>query len=181
MEHQITVTFSFNGETNTVSKLNCFVNGVESKKKTTKTKDIVLEDKAILTLESNKIQLNNKAVSDMKLEWEDRIVIKYEKIEGTKKFFPTIALGEEGVGNKLTKTNSVIFKGKANTILSQYGNEFELEPFKEGVWKLVTIGGLEPNAYEAIEEKVESLDVTIPVEDTNTEEDINLNEITFKL
>lgn len=188
MNKQITVTFEFDVDTQTVSKLNCFVDGVESKKKTTtkastKSKETTLEEKPMITLETNKYQFNNRAVSDMELAWEDRIVIKYEKLDGAKIPTPIIgkdeAFDEQGTGNKLTKTNSVAYRGKANTILAEYGTEFELVPFKAGRWKLVSVSGGKPITYEEVVEQAEKIDVTILTDDT--EEDNEIEEMTFSL
>jgi len=180
---QITVTFEFNVEDGTVSKLKCFSDGVESKKKTTtkastKAKP-VLEDKAIVILETNKLVLNNRCVSDLGLVWEDRVAIKYEKHPKIKKLIPTISKDESG--NKLSKTNTVQYRGNANTILATYGSEFGLEVYKEDVWKLIPISENETivEELEEIEEKAEELDVTILIDEQ--EEEIEIEELQFKL
>ena len=74
---------------------------LRKKEKTTrKVKDVVEEMSsiALVTLEPNKLVFNNKAVADMGLEYEDRIVIKWEK-KG-KQMIPIIgkdlAFNEEG-------------------------------------------------------------------------------------
>lgn len=185
MNKLITVTFEFDVATETVSKLNCLVDGVVSKKTSTKSKskEIVLEDKALITLEANKIQLNNRAASIMGVEWKDRIIIKYEK-DSKNKFFPLITLGEEDTGNQVTKTNSITYRGKVNTVLREYGVEFELEPFKEGVWKLVSTTQVEAPVKKEVKKEIEVkediLDVTI-LTDEKEEEDIDIQEMTFKL
>lgn len=183
---QITVTFEFDVETGNVSKLKVFADGVEQKKKTTtKTstkKEAVLEDKAVIVLEPNKLVLNNRCVADMQLVWEDRVVIKYEKFPGVKKPIPIIGKGESfdepGSGNKLSKTNTIQYRGNANTILATYGTEFGLELYKEDIWKLIPINGGE-TTYEEVDEKAEKLDVTILVDEQ--EEEIEIEDIQFKL
>ena len=91
---QVIVTFNYDPETESVSDVKCTVDGVEKKKKTTKkVKDVEEEmaKEALITLESNKIAFNNKAVADMNIEYEDRIVIKWEKAEkGGKTMIPII-------------------------------------------------------------------------------------------
>ena len=42
-------------------------------------------------------------------------------------------------GNALTKSNTVSFRGNQRTVLLEYGNLFELEDFKPGMFKLVPI------------------------------------------
>lgn len=155
---QITVTFDFDPKTETTSNLKCFIDGVEKKKTTTtkaSKKDIVLEDEAIMTREDNKLVFNNKAVADMELEYQDRVVLKYEKMKGSKVPMPVvgkdISFDEEGSGNKVTKTNTVSCRGKANDVLKEYGSEFTLELLREGIWKLVSTDGSSPvDTYESI-------------------------------
>ncbi len=193
MLQQITVNFNFDPEEGTVSDLTCFVDGVERKKKTTKaaTKKevapVVLEDEAIIKLEETKITFNNKAVADMGLNYQDRIVIKYKQLEGSKKPMPLIAKdidwGEEGSGNKLTKTNTVSYRGKANTILLEHGTEFTIAPYKEGVWKLVSknegvVKASTVVSREQVEQQADDLDVLILVDDNETDE---IEEIAFTL
>lgn len=141
---KVVVTFDFDAETDSVKNVECFVDGIEKKKKTTtpkKKKEEVIESNAIITLESNKIIFNNKALADLKAEAGDRIVIKYEKSKDGNAY-PIIGkdldFDEEGTGNKITKSGSVSYRGQANTILANYGSEFNLEPYKEGIWKLVS-------------------------------------------
>ena len=136
MIKNVVVNFSFDTETETVSNVSCAIDGVEKKKRTTKKapKESVLEDEAIIILEENKLVLNNKAVLDLGITEENRgdirVNIRYEK-KG-KVTFPIIgtdySFDEEGSGNKITKSNTVAYKGKANTILSEYGTSFKLEP-----------------------------------------------------
>ena len=187
MNKQVTVTFEFDVETQTVSKLACFVDGIESKKKTTtkasKVKEIVLEDSPVITLEATKLLLNNRAMSDMALKPEDRVIIKYEKFIGSKRLVPIIgsdlSFDQEGAGNKITKSNSVVYRGKANTVLAEYGSEFTIEPYKEGIWKLISLTKSE-ETYEEVVEKADNIDATIIVDDEN-EQDIEVTEIKFEL
>ena len=183
---QINVTFEYDTETDLVSNVHAFVDGVEKKKKTTrkisKTKDIILEEEPILVREDNKLLFNNKAVAEMKIEAEDRIIIKYEKIKGVR--VPIIgtdlAWKEEGAGNKITKANTVVYRGKSNTILSEFGSNFLLEPHGEGFWKLVSTDPLavKPKTYIEAVEQAENVDLDILTLDNNTTE---IDELTFKL
>ena len=189
MIRQVIVTFDFDPEEETaVTNLTCFIDGTEKKKKTTRTvkpkAEPVMEDEAIITLEPTKILINNKAVADMGLVYQDRLVIKYQKIAGNKKPVPIIgtdlAFDEEGTGNKLTKTNTLAYRGKANTILAESGTEFGLEEYKEGIWKLVSRneGIKAPTTYKAVEVVAEGMDTTIFVDDDDTTE---IGDMTFKL
>ena len=186
MVKQVTVTFEFDPETEFTSNLKCFVDGVEKKKKTTRTskpKDIVLENEAIVTLEANKLVFNNKCTVDMELEWQDRVIIKYEKFNG--KLNPVvgkdISFDQEGSGNKVTKTNTVAYRGKANTVLAQYGTEFEIAVWKEGIWKLIPKSGGDENLTykEVVDQVEEKIDITV-ITDEGTPE-IPIEEMSFKL
>lgn len=186
MIKEVHVTFSYDSETDSVNDIKCFINGIEKKKTTTtrksKTKEIVLEDKAIITLESNKIVFNNKCAQEMELSHEDRIVIKYEKFgkENLPIIGKDIAFDEEGSGNKVTKTNTVTYRGKANTVLAEYGTEFEIVPYKDGIWKMNSLNeGIKatPVTLDFGIKKSESLEPSII---SDSDEDYEINELTFK-
>lgn len=194
MLQQITVNFNFDPEEGTVADLTCFVDGVERKKKATRSTSkkesapVVLENEAVIKLEETKIVFNNKAVADMGLQYQDRIIIKYKQIGGSKKPLPLIGKDvdwkEEGSGNKLTKTNTLSYRGKANTILAEYGTEFTIVPHnEEGIWKLVSknegvVVAKGPVVREQVEQEADDLDVSILVDDDETDE---IEEIAFTL
>lgn len=197
MIKQVSVTFEFDPATETVSNLTCFIDGIEKKKKTTrsskKKEDIVLEDTNVVVLEDNKLVFNNRIVDTMGLEWKDRVVIKYETIKdapkGTRPFpiiGKSIDFDEESSGNQVTKANTVSYRGKANTILKEYGSEFTIEPYitkayPEGIYKLVsTGGGNEELTYVETVEEAEEIDITV-LTDEGHGEDKEINEMTFKL
>ena len=168
MIKKVNVSFDFDPETNTVKNVNCFVDGVEKVKKTTtskKTKDKKeeLESTSLITLDSNKLVFNNKAISDMEIEYEDRIVIKYEKIgkENLPIIGKDLAFDEEGSGNKVTKSNSVSYRGKVNTILSEYGTEFELVPYKEGIWRMVSLNQTKKFEQKTLENEIKEFEKNI--------------------
>ena len=183
---QVTVTFEFNSETELVSNVHAFVDGVEKKKTTTRKapakKEVVLEDKAIITREDNKLVLNNRCADTMGVKTDDRIIIKYEKIGKTR--VPVIGTDtswdEEGSGNRLTKSNTVAYRGKANTILAEYGTNFTLEAYKDGLWKLVSSESInkDPKTFEEAQEIADSVEAELLTEDDDTTE---IEELTFKL
>ena len=154
MNKQVIVTFDFDTETNTVSNVKCNVDGVEKKKRTTKkkTEDEPLEEVPIITREPNKLVFNNKAVDVMGLVYEDRIIIEWKK-EG-KTMFPVIgtsvSMDKEGGGNKLTKSKTIGYKGSQNTVLADLGTEFTIEPYSDGVWRLVNLQ--EPTKVTTLED-----------------------------
>lgn len=185
---QVSVTFEFDSETELVSNVHAFVDGVEKKKTTTrkattkKEKEVVLEDEAIVVREDNKLILNNRCANTMSVKTDDRIIIKYEKVGKAR--IPVIGTDlswdEEGSGNRLTKSNTVAYRGKANTILAEYGTNFTLETYKDGLWKLISAEPLnkELKTLEEVEELAESIEAELLTEDDDTTE---IEELTFKL
>jgi SHS2 domain-containing protein len=185
MIKQISITFDFNTETDEVTNVKT-VGSTEKKVRTTtkKLKDVIEEmaSEAIITLDPNKLIFNNKAVADLELEYEDRVVIEWKKVGKSKTLVPTIRKDEEA-GNKVTKSNTVVCKGKANTVLSERGTEFTIIPFGDidGLWQLVsTTGGAIEDATtleDAIEE-AEETEVDLIVDTDETDE---IDELKFKL
>ena len=183
MIKQVSVTFNFDPETEIVSEVKCVVDGVEKKKRTTKKVTDVIEEMAsepIITLEPNKLVFNNKAVADLELEYEDRVVVEWAK-DG-KVMVPTIRKDEEA-GNKVTKTNTVVCKGKANTVLAEKGSEFTIIPFgdKVGVWKLVSTSGGSVEESSTLEEAIEQAEEIEPVLLVDTDEVTEIDELKYKL
>lgn len=181
---QVIVTFNYDPETDTVSDVQCSIDGVEKKRKTTrKVKDVVEEMSsiALVTLEPNKLVFNNKAVADMGLEYEDRIVIKWEK-KG-KQMIPIIgkdlAFNEEGTGNKVTKANTITYKGKANLVLADYGTEFTLSQIGEGIWELVS--NIQKSEDTTLESVIEDAIATEPDLLVTTDEETVIDKLTFQL
>lgn len=122
-----------------------------TKKATTKKVD---DSRPVITLEANKLVLTQAVVDMLAVCPDCRIDIKYKKrdklsvpVIGTDAAFGTKA------GNKLTKSNTVSFRGSANEKLSQYGTTFTLEETEdEGIFYL--IGDKVPEAPEVPEEVV---------------------------
>lgn len=179
--------FWYDPETNEYEPIS---NKVIDNKKETKPskKDDGSSDPEII-LEDNKLVLNSRAVEVLDAEFDDRITIKYQKVDG--KTVPVIAksatFGTSG-GNKLTKSNTVSYRGKANDKLSEYGSEFKLSKKDEGIY--ILIGDKTPD------EEVKTTDTNIVVtepEDLHIIEDLeavdlsedlegnNAEEITFDL
>jgi len=108
-----------------------------SSKKATKKTDESSEPQLIL--EENKYSLNSAAVELLGVEPEDRLDIKMEKRGKVR--VPVIgcntAFGTQG-GNRLTKSNTVSYRGKNHDILAEYGTVFSFkETDKEGIYELV--------------------------------------------
>ena len=139
----------------------------------------------IITLDSNKLILTQGAVDLLQVCADCRVDIKYKKKD--KKAVPIIgtdaAFGTKS-GNKLTKSNTVSYRGAANEKLSAYGTTFKLEPTEDkGIYYLVGDKVQEENSVpdEVIdienELDIESLDnINIDEDDKDLEKfDFNLN------
>mgnify|MGYP003491405041 CR=1 FL=1 len=138
----------------------------------------------IVTLDSNKLILTQGAVDLLQVCEDCRIDIKYEKKD--KKAVPIIgtdaAFGTKA-GNKLTKSNTVSYRGAANEKLSAYGTVFRLEPTKnEGIYYLV--GDKEPEETKVPDEIINienELDIEM-LDDINIDLDnTELGDFDFKL
>ena len=73
-----------------------------------------------LLLKDNKLILDPSLVNKLKAEPGDRIEIGYREREGLLR--PIISIGENG--NKLTKSNTVSFRGVQHNTLAQFGSNF---------------------------------------------------------
>lgn len=92
-----------------------------------------------LILEENKYYLNQAALDLMQVAPDARLDIKYEK-QGTATV-PVIGTDESfhtKGGNRLTKSNTVAFRGTKSSELSKYGTVFSIKPHssKEGLFIL---------------------------------------------
>lgn len=184
MLRAVTITFDIETETGTVTNVKTQVEGeVKRRTTTTRKKEVVkeLEDTVSIVREDGKLVFNNRAMADLKIEAGDRIVIKYEK--GDKSLFPVIgtdfAFNEEGSGNKMTKSQTISYKGNQNTVLAEFGDEFTVEKYQDDIWKLVSLG--EPKVAETIEEAIEISEKVDPQLLTDDEEVYEIDELTFKL
>ena len=151
-------------------------------KKTTSTK-VDSNPEPLITREDNKLVLTQGAV-DLLNPCEDcRIDIKYKKrdkaavpVIGTDAAFGTKA------GNKLTKTNTVSFRGSANDKLAAFGTVFKLEATdEEGIFYLV--GDKTPEVKEVPKELVDiESELEVPsLEDLDNADDKELSNFEFTL
>lgn len=111
-----------------------------AKRQVSKATKVVEENQdPLITLDSNKLILTTGAIQMMNICADCRLDIKYKKRD--KVSVPVIgtdeAFGTKG-GNKLTKTNTISFRGSANEKLSEYGTVFTIEPSEdEGIFYLI--------------------------------------------
>lgn len=121
----------------------------------------------------------------MDIKPEDRIVVRYE--QKGKTLFPIIgqdiAFDTEGAGNKLTKSQTIAFKGKQNVVLKEFGTSFTLQPYTtndypEGVWKLVSLDG---SSEQTVVEAPKKVAPIVPeLITTGKDEEIELDELQFE-
>lgn len=99
-----------------------------AKKKTTSRKKKEEATDPQIILEDNKYSINTAARELMQIEEGAKVLIKFKKVG--KDQVPVIgteeAFGVTGGGNKLCKNNTVACRGKANTMLAEYGTVFTL-------------------------------------------------------
>jgi hypothetical protein len=89
------------------------------------------------------------------------------------------AFGTKG-GNKLTKTNTVSFRGAANDKLAEYGTTFKIEPSEdEGIFYLIGDKINNPIPDDVIDIESE-LDIDA-LDALEIEDDINLEKFDFTL
>lgn len=142
------------GEIIYIGKDEITVDTVVEKKTTVKKSTVKINNdiEPLVILESNKLVLTKGAIDILNPCEDCRIDIKYDKkgnpLIGTDQAFGTKS------GNKLTKSNTVSFRGAANTKLSGFGDTFKLDPTKdEGIFYLV--GNKNPHVSEIPEELVD--------------------------
>ena len=138
----------------------------------------------IVTLGSNKLVLTKGAVDLLQICEDCRVDIKYKKKGKTA--VPIIgtdsAFGTKG-GNKLTKSNTISYRGAANSKLSAFGTSFKLEPTEDvGIYYLIGNGAVEP---EPIPEEIIDIESELDIEKLDDlsidKDDTNLGNFDFKL
>lgn len=128
----LNISFNFDEVTQKVSNL-----------KVTSLSKVNLDDgEPLVQLMDNKIKLTPKTVEMIGAKVGDRIQVNYWT-ENNHNTFPLIGRSEvftdKEEGCKLTGSNTVSFRGNKNSTLKIYGNLFKLEPFKDGMFKLVKV------------------------------------------
>lgn len=144
-----TISFDFDETTKKITNLK-----VVSINKTLPTSDNYLE------VQDNKLKFGKEAITLLEANSGDRIQVNYWTVNN-QKTFPVI--GKSGVftdptgGNSLSKSDTVSFRGHQRTVLLEYGNMFKLEPFKEGMFKLVPL--INEDNLEQEQQELDNLNV----------------------
>jgi hypothetical protein len=105
------------------------------------------------------LQLSDRLVSLLGATPGSGIVIEFMEKDGT--LVPVIAIGEEG--NKLTRTNTVSYRGKKHNVLTEFGSNF---------WAHVNNGIIELEGdrlpvYTSVQKATESYLTAEIITDTN--------------
>jgi hypothetical protein len=157
---------------------------VDTKKTTAKTttkssSKVDSNPDPIITLDPNKLILTQGAVDLLNICPDCRVDIKYKKKgKATVPVIGTDAVFGTKSGNKLTKSNTVSYRGASNEKLATYGTTFKLEPTDtEGIFYLV--GDKEVSETKVPDEIInieEELDITNlnDLDDELTEFDFSL-------
>ena len=183
---KLDILFHYNVDENTgeitfIGKEEITVDTATSTKRQVKPVKVEANIEPLITLDSNKLVLTTGAVDMMKICPDCRVDIKYKKKD--KVSVPVIgtdaAFGTKG-GNKLTKTNTISFRGSANEKLAEYGSVFKLEPSEdEGIFYLIGDKMNKPIEDEAIDIEGE-LDLD-SLEELDIDDSSDLEDFDFKL
>lgn len=124
----INISFNYHEDTNTID--NIVIRNYKS---------ILKEVDPIVEVKENKLVLSPKAISMLQSVHGDRISINYVQ-DGNELTFPIIGkssvFADQDSGNRLTKSNTVSFRGFQRDLLLKYGNVFILEEFRDNIFRL---------------------------------------------
>lgn len=110
------------------------------------------QDLATVEVDNSRLILSKEAVKALGAIPGDKIAITYWNID-KETTFPLI--GKDSInGNRLTKSNTVSFRGIQNTILKEYGSFFKLIPFKNYI-KMEKVEKIEE--IDPLKEEIDSL------------------------
>ena len=157
------ISFDFDETTQKVS--NIVVTSDTKVNKSRKSK--IDNDKPKVYLNTNKITLTESAIELLEAKAGDRITINYFTVSN-ELTIPVIGkssvFADKESGNKLTQSNTVAFRGNQHEVLSHYGDEFEIQPFKDNMFKLVASIQEELNEKELIKDLTDTNNIDIDAE-----------------
>jgi hypothetical protein len=169
------VEFDYDTETKEFTTISQKLVGESSapatKKKTTtkKAKESQGENPGLIR-EDGKLILSEETVELLGIAPDDKVFIGYDKVGSV--FKPFIGTDDKK-GNKLTKTNTVSYRGKSNEELAAYGSVFTLSKGKhEGTFYLEGEQAVKVEAPEGIEVDEEAisedLDISLELDNVKT-------------
>ena len=175
---KFTFNITVNTETGEFSVTNTDTGEIKTNKipKSTSKKELTNTGEPELVLLDNKYMLTQSAIELLGVSPGDQIDIKYEKqgnllvpVIGSNTNFGTKS------GNKLSKSNTVSYRGSANEKLATYGTVFKMEPTEEdGIFYLVGNKEDDPIPDEIVDIEKE-LDGELDQLDNLNNFDFNLN------
>lgn len=148
---KVNVTFNFDPTTETITDVLCSVGEAVAKKATSTTvkkstvKQVGKELQGLSIIrEDGKLVLSPEVIAMLEegAGEEVRVSIKYQKfpVNGVDVVTPLFGredfFGGKG-GNKLAKAGTVAYRGKSNEILADFGTNFTLELWKDGIYKMI--------------------------------------------
>lgn len=144
-------------------------------------KEVDLSNPVMLVLD-NKLKLSDSAINLLNAKANDRIAINYWMVNN-EETFPVIGKSEvftdpDG-GNRLTQTNTVSFRGKQRETLLMYGDQFKLEEFKDGMFKLVSITSINDEEETIVEAEQELEIVQDVLEEEIVDEMFDFDDLPF--
>lgn len=180
------ISFDYDPETNEYTPLKQEIIKEKTIKKESKAD--LAEDSAEpqLTLESNKYTLNKAAAELLNVKWEDRLDIKYQKVDNV--IFPIIGKSENWgtkSGNKLTKNLTVSCRGNANELLAKYGDTFSITPWKDHNGLFVLVGNAD-REEETTDDNIvikenSNIEEDLPLDTSLDEEAYEINDFSFEI
>lgn len=133
--------------------------------------DTDTEPKAYLG--DNKLRLNSEALKLLRVKAGDRIDVQYGNSNPL--IGSSASFGDENAGCKLTKTNTIPFKGNKHEVLAMYGTEFFVKPSeKDGQFVLAST--TQPEEDENV--NTEDIDIDL---DSLFDEDQKISTSMFQL
>lgn len=181
-------TFDFNPETNEYTPIGTPEIIKEKPKKLVKGETTKPE----ITLLDSKYLLTQGAADLLGVTAGDRININYINLPDNPNLkVPVIGCNRSwgnDLGNKLTKSLTVSYRGVANTVLAEYGEVFQLEPYKDGLFimrgdkPVVVDDNIEVTETQEIVKDLEEIedDLTAQdLEDVEDKEDYEISDIDF--
>lgn len=96
---------------------------------------------ATIKLEANRLIISPEAMELLDLKAKNRVDVRYFTVNN-ELTFPVIGKIEvfgDADGKLVTASNSISYRGAQREVLAIYGEDFLVEPFKDGMYKLVSI------------------------------------------
>ena len=179
-------TFDFNPETNEYKPIGT-PEIVKDKPKKKVTCDSATAE---VTLLDSKYMLTQAAVDLLDVTPGDRINICYNNLPDNPNVkVPIIGSSKSwgnDLGNKLTKSLTVSYRGVANSVLAEYGEVFTLEPYKDGLFimrgdkPVVVDDNIEVTETPEVEEDLQEIEEDFLVQNLEDDENYEISDIDFK-